>query len=645
MGLPLLLVLAIHLFSQQYRTALPPQVVRFDQAKIQYGDTAAPPALEALTQQRLPLQTTAADTPGPLWFHIDFTLAAAADQPFWLSLQHRPAAAVFLDGQLLAQSGQGGGQAADDEGDLALRGLLLAGRRLQVSVPPALLEAGSHRLGVRLMREASESAGLSAVLLGPAVQMRALQEGRQLWQGLRVLTVLAGLILGLFMLLVWLALRQEWLNGVTGLYCLLAALLLSPYLLNGALLPAPWWRVVLDLADVLSKALMLFLVARLSAWPQTWPTRLVLGYLALALPIDGWAAYRGYSWTDFSQLWPWWALASRALILIAAAGLACWAALRSGRRAHAVGAGAVALSAWIWAYVSYFFLLAPQTLAAVDVNVLGYAVLIALAGVALQRRFVASLRAQARARSELEQALALRTQELQARWQQLQVSEQQRGVAQERERLLQEMHDGLGSQLLMARLGAERGVDPKELVSLLNDCLDEMRLTVDALAVPNGDLTLLLANLRHRLGSRLSAAGLVLDWQLGDVPLVPCLAGTGGRELVRIVQEALSNIVQHARASRVRFTTRVEAGGQTVSLVIADNGCGMPVELRQGQGLCNMRKRAQRIGAAISWATPYGASESHQPGTELRLLLPFKALSPNSGASAISQNQGIRLET
>ena len=277
----------------------------------------------------------------------------------------------------------------------------------------------------------------------------------------------------------------------------------------------------------------------------------------------------------------------------------------------------MALSAWIWAYFSYFALLAPQRLVAVDVNVLGYAVLIALAGVALQRRFVASLRAQAQARSDLEQALAQRTAELEGRWQQLQISEQQRGVAQERERLLQEMHDGLGSQLLMARLGAERGADPKELVSLLNDCIDEMRLTVDALAVSDGDLTLLLANLRHRLGSRLASAGLVLDWQLADLPLVPCLTGTGGRELVRIVQEALSNIVQHAQASRVRFTTRLEPGGQAVSLMIVDNGRGMPIELSRGQGLRNMAKRAQRIDAEISWDA---AGES---GTALRLVLPL----------------------
>ena len=79
----------------------------------------------------------------------------------------------------------------------------------------------------------------------------------------------------------------------------------------------------------------------------------------------------------------------------------------------------------------------------------------------------------------------------------------------------------------------------------------------------------------------------------------------------------MSNIVQHAQASRVRFTTRLEPGGQAVSLVIADNGRGMPIELSRGQGLRNMSKRAQRIDAEISWEA---AGES---GTELRLVLPL----------------------
>lgn len=664
--LPLLLLGAVHLFSQQYGTAMPPQVLRLAEARLLPGDALDPaqipgalldpqvPALAASAIVSRPLEATATptpmpatapttpitslapghvvalpvqihdtDAPGPLWFALDFRLDRPAQVPYWLVIQHRPAASIYLDGQLIATSGPGVGYVSEDEDDLAQRGLLLAGRRLQVSIPPALLPAGPHRLSLRLARPGFEGAGLSAPLLGPASQIRALQEGRRFWQVARVTTTLAGLVIGAFMLMVWLALRQEWLYGVTGVFCLCTALLLSPYLLNGALFPAPWWRVALDVADVLSKALLLFLVARLSGLAAGWAERMAAAYLGLGLVIDAAAAMLGWSWTDFHHPWPWWALGSRLVVLVAAAALAARAALASGRRAHLAAACAVALSGWVWLYVSAFALVMSRQMSVVDINVVGHAVLIAIAGVALQRRFVGSLRDQAMARVRLEQALDARTRELQDRWEDLQDSERQRSAAQERERLLQEMHDGLGSQLVTARLCAERGVPSQALVGQLDECIREMRLTVDALAVTDGDLTLLLANLRHRMAPRLQDAGLELDWQLTDVPLLPTLRGTGGRELIRIVQEALSNIIHHAGATRVRFSTRVDAARGQVLLSIVDNGRGMAVDLRQGNGLRGMRRRAERIRAAIDWRPPEDAAV--EGGTELLLRLPLHA--------------------
>ncbi|WP_377159209.1 sensor histidine kinase [Roseateles sp. UC29_93] len=673
-ALPLLMLGVVHLFSQQYGTATPPQVLRLTEARLLPGDALDPAQIPgALPDARsgarlrtgpasadsaassvvsrplsptatptpmpstmpttpavplapghvvaLPVQIHDTDAPGPLWLALDFHLDRSAEAPYWLVIQHRPAATVYLDGQLIATSSPGSGYASEDEDDLAQRGLLLAGRRLQVSIPPAMLPAGEHRLSLRLARPGFEGAGLSAPLLGPSAQIRALQEGRRFWQVIRVTTALAGIVIGAFMLMVWLALRQEWLYGVTGLFCLCTALLLSPYLLNGALFPAPWWRVTLDLADVLSKAGLLFLVARLSGIGARWPEKMAMAYLVLGTVIDGAAAFLGWSWTDFHHPWPWWALGSRAVVLGAAAVLAARAALATPRYAHLVGACAVALSAWVWLYVSWFALVLSKQMSVVDINVVGHAVLIAIAGVALQRRFVGSLRDEAMARIRLEQALDARTRELQDRWEDLQDSERQRTAAQERERLLQEMHDGLGSQLVTARLCAERGVTSQSLVGLLDECIREMRLTVDALAVTDGDLTLLLANLRHRMAPRLQDAGLELDWQLTDIPLLPTLRGTGGRELIRIVQEALSNVIHHAGATRVRFSTRVDEARGQVLLSIVDNGRGMAADLRQGNGLRGMRRRAERISADIDWRASEEAPV--EGGTELLLWLPL----------------------
>jgi hypothetical protein len=340
-ALPLMMLVAVHLFSQQYGTATPAQVLRLSEARLLQGDARDPaqvpgalpgarlpvaptlPEMAASAVSRpmnptatptplpstmpstptvslapghvvaLPVQIHDTDAPGPLWFALDFRLDRPAEAPYWLVIQHRPAATVFLDGQLIANSSPGSGYSAEDEDDLAQRGLLLAGRRLQVSIPPAMLPAGEHRLSLRLARPGFEGAGLSAPLLGPSAQIRALQEGRRFWQVIRVTTALAGLVIGAFMLMVWLALRQEWLYGVTGLFCLCTALLLSPYLLNGALFPAPWWRVTLDLADVLSKAGLLFLVARLSGSGARWPEKMAVAYLVLGTVLDGAATTPG----------------------------------------------------------------------------------------------------------------------------------------------------------------------------------------------------------------------------------------------------------------------------------------------------------------------------------------------------------------
>jgi signal transduction histidine kinase len=190
-----------------------------------------------------------------------------------------------------------------------------------------------------------------------------------------------------------------------------------------------------------------------------------------------------------------------------------------------------------------------------------------------------------------------------------------RHAATERERLLQEMHDGLGSRLVAAKITAQRStLAPQAVVRMFDDLLQEMRLTVDALSVDDGDLAVLLANLRHRLGPRLHDAGLELDWQVADTPLVPALQGAGGRDLVRIVEEALSNVMHHAGATRVRIATGVGTSG--ILVTIADDGRGLPPSPTPGRGMNNVRSRAARLGASVEWlSAPEG-------GTELRLRFP-----------------------
>lgn len=68
-------------------------------------------------------------------------------------------------------------------------------------------------------------------------------------------------------------------------------------------------------------------------------------------------------------------------------------------------------------------------------------------------------------------------------------------------------------------------------------------------------------------------------------------------DVFRLVQEALSNAVRHAGASTIRVAVATHEG--TLSVLVADDGDGLPDRPRQGVGLSGMATRAQRIGGEL----------------------------------------------
>ena len=87
--------------------------------------------------------------------------------------------------------------------------------------------------------------------------------------------------------------------------------------------------------------------------------------------------------------------------------------------------------------------------------------------------------------------------------------------AQERQRIMQDMHDGLGSQLLSSLMLVERGAMSNEQVAqILRESIDDMRLAIDALAAEDSDLLAALGNMRFRMEPRLKGAGMDLQWDV-----------------------------------------------------------------------------------------------------------------------------------
>lgn len=153
--------------------------------------------------------------------------------------------------------------------------------------------------------------------------------------------------------------------------------------------------------------------------------------------------------------------------------------------------------------------------------------------------------------------------------------EREQATRAERDRILREMHDGLGGRLVaaMALTQQAQRSEPadaalprppvevfspppsaetlRELRAALDDCLVELRLALDSLETDRRPLVEALAELRFRVEPSLRAAGIRLVWQPSDAVIDWSLPATDTLQVLRIVREALTNVIKHAQASTV----------------------------------------------------------------------------------------------
>ena len=211
-------------------------------------------------------------------------------------------------------------------------------------------------------------------------------------------------------------------------------------------------------------------------------------------------------------------------------------------------------------------------------------------------------------RRQLEQRIAERTRELNAANQRLAEKAAQDAVIAERTRLARDLHDAVTQTLFSTTLIADVLPDLwtmnpaegqrrlAELRQMTRGALAEMRTLLVELrpnALVEAPLPTLLRQLieamvsRSRIAIQLSAEGerkLPPDVQVG---------------LYRIAQEALNNVVKHAKASQAVATLRLD---DVVRLTIADDGAGFDpgTVTADHLGLRIMRERAEAIGAQLS---------------------------------------------
>jgi signal transduction histidine kinase len=487
---------------------------------------------------------------------------------------------------------------------------------LYVSVPAALWRAGANELELEFAPGRPGEGYLAPLYVGARETLRPAFELRRFLQvtGVQVLVV-AMVAFALFLGVLWLLRRKEE-----------AALWLAASLLVVAF---GFWNLISIHASV-AKPSWNWLGVVTPAWLLATLTLFThrlhgLRRRRLELGIGGVvvAGTAFFAWTDGSALYhaarPAWGLAVLGFGLypgflvvrraILEPGLEASLLLSSGLVLNVAGAHDIAIAngriplehdmAIAWALV----------------------VGIALTAWIFLRRFIVALDTSEALSVELEQRVEEKHRELELNYARLRRLEQQRAVAHERERMMADLHDGLGGQLVSALAMLRSGdAKPSELEGALRSALDDMRLLIHSIEGEQDDLVAVLATLRARLAPRLEQTGLQLDWPVEDVPTPPGFGPEKALQLMRIVQEAIANVLKHAGAGvlRVRAGAASDGGAPAVFVAIEDDGRGFGRQQGAGRGLANMRRRASLLGGRLEL-------ETGPAGTTVRLLLPLVA--------------------
>ncbi len=202
---------------------------------------------------------------------------------------------------------------------------------------------------------------------------------------------------------------------------------------------------------------------------------------------------------------------------------------------------------------------------------------------------------------------------------------QRLAVLEDRERIAKELHDGVIQALFavgMTLQATEGQVDDPEAVRArlagavesIDSAIRDLRNYIFGLRpgiLADRQLDQALRQLAEEFQEKSDIITVV------DIDArIAAQFGNASTQLVQIAREALSNVARHAQASTCRLSL-VQRGGQGV-LEIDDDGRGFELAHdRRGQGLRNMRERADAIGGK------FAVESSLAEGTTVRVALPL----------------------
>jgi signal transduction histidine kinase len=190
---------------------------------------------------------------------------------------------------------------------------------------------------------------------------------------------------------------------------------------------------------------------------------------------------------------------------------------------------------------------------------------------------------------------------------------------EERSRIGRDLHDSVGQALTALQIDLELARNrPAEAADRLRECataceetLKDLRRVVHDLRPPElaaGELAEFLRAYTERFEVR---TGIAVSFRASGGEVA---SGEVATCLFRILQEALTNVSRHARASEVGIVLAVSDG--TVTMEVSDDGAGFDPAAGHGSGLRGMRERCDFLGGTLAVHSRPGE------GTRVSVTLP-----------------------